>query len=181
MLPRGGGPGGGGPGPSPGGGSGGGGGGGGSVLPIARAAAPGSSNGRPDEGSREGGRGKATPPGRAEQGGTWRPPADRNVGRGPPRPGQSPPEAPPSATRGASPPESAQRQQPSVLEAAHWYDAVATEHNLGVLSAPQLAALQTSHLRILQQLQRASTTRLRELKLAARRPKSGGMGGGAED
>ena len=69
----------------------------------------------------------------------------------------------------------------SVLEAAHWYDAVATEHNLGVLSAPQLAALQTSHLRILQQLQRASTMRLRELKLAARRPKSGGAGGGAED
>ena len=177
MPPRGGGP---GPGPGPGPSGGGGGGGGGGVLPIARPAAPGCSNGRLDEGGREGGRGKATPPGRAEQG-TWRPPADRSVGRGPPRPGQSPPAAPPSATRGASPPESAQRQQPSVLEAAHWYDAVATEHNLGVLSAPQLAALQTSHLRILQQLQRASTTRLRELKLAARRPKSGGMGGGAED
>ena len=53
--------------------------------------------------------------------------------------------------RGASPQESAQRQGgPSVLEAAHWYDSVATEQNLSVLSAPQLAALQTSHLRILQ-------------------------------
>ena len=82
--------------------------------------------------------------------------------------------------RGASPQESAQRQGPSVLEAAHWYDSVATEQNLSVLSAPQLAALQTSHLRILQLLQRASTTRLRELKLAARRPRSGSAGGGAE-
>ena len=52
--------------------------------------------------------------------------------------------------RGAAPQESAQRQGPSVLEAAHWYDSVATEQNLSVLSAPQLAALQTSHLRILQ-------------------------------
>ena len=92
MPPRGGGPGGPGPGPGPGPS----GGGGGGVPPIARTAAPGCSNGRLDEGGREGGRGKATPPGRAEQG-AWRPTAERNVGRGPPRAAQSPPQAPPNA------------------------------------------------------------------------------------
>lgn len=59
--------------------------------------------------------------------------------------------------------------QPAVLDAAQRYDALVTDKSLHALSPGQLADLQASHLRILAQLQRAGTQRLKELKHAARR------------